>query len=327
MQDYSLDGPSKLFGTSVYVDEAFLQRRIAELERTAALPGADLLERARWLADRHRGDEATNVFDELVARFPSSPLAADARFGRHRLELENALAEAALDNPLSDETAALRRLDALGREPFDFAVWATDIGRATVLDRQGSKAAHDVMEKALLRWSSRPGRKPATDLERDVTAIRDLVVRPLGDGIYAGRRGWHGYSLPARLPPFVVLGSDLRVKLPDGHARLVAVRGRLPGVDRALFFDATQMTILWKIIATLGRARSVYKFWNEFFPAGEWNGGTFETFPHLWEVVFLDQARTRAEATVSIGPARCTVVLEKRNGVWKALKLTNEGVS
>src|SRR5262249_23736208 len=131
VETYVLEGPRDIFLVA-WVQEDRLRREIAELERTTALPGGDALERARWLAVHDRKDEAVKPFDELLQRFPRSPLAADARFGKHRIELGQALAEAADESPLRDEKTAMRKLEALGREPYDFTVCAADIGRASL---------------------------------------------------------------------------------------------------------------------------------------------------------------------------------------------------
>src|SRR5262249_24565749 len=74
---------------------------------------------------------------------------------------------------------------------------------------------------------------------------------------------------------------------------------------------------------------SILQFWNQFFPArgGHWGGWVLETYPIIDEVAFTDAAHTRAEVKVTIGYAGCTVVLEKKNGVWKALELTNGWVT
>lgn len=347
MQAYALEGP-RVVGLGAFFQEDQLGRRVVELERTAPLPGGDLLARARWSVEHLEKDDAEKAFDELLRRFPRSPLAADARQGKHRILLDRALAEAADESPLRDEKTALKKLEALGREPFDFAVCAADIGRASLLALGRSKDAKALMQKALGRWASRPARKPANDLERDVTAIRDVVFRPLGDGIFVGHGQWNGFAFPVALTPFVVAPSDLRVKLPDGHRTLVSVGRRLPGIDRALFLDEREQAILQKVLTTLGGSKtrpwnnpidvpnqpvgtsiSILTFWNEFFPArpGHWGGWVVGTYPIIDEVAFTDAGYTHAEVKVTIGYAGCTVVMEKQNGVWKALEMTNGWVT
>jgi hypothetical protein len=79
----------------------------------------------------------------------------------------------------------------------------------------------------------------------------------------------------------------------------------------------------------IGPAINVFELWNEFFAArpGHWSGWEFETYPTVDEIEFLDGARTQAALKVRVGFSGATVLLEKQNGQWKALRLVNHWVT
>ena len=70
-------------------------------------------------------------------------------------------------------------------------------------------------------------------------------------------------------------------------------------------------------------------FWKAFFPTrpGHWGGWEFEAYPRIGSIEFLDGARTRAAVPVTIGYSGATVVLEKRDGVWHIVELTNHWIT
>ena len=78
-----------------------------------------------------------------------------------------------------------------------------------------------------------------------------------------------------------------------------------------------------------GRAVDVMGFWSGFFPMrpGHWGGWVLETYPIIDRIEFLDEARTRASVFVTVGYSGATVVMEKRNGVWQAISLTNQWIT
>jgi hypothetical protein len=51
-------------------------------------------------------------------------------------------------------------------------------------------------------------------------------------------------------------------------------------------------------------------------------GWVFGTYPIITDSQFLDAARTRAAAHVTVGYSGAAVLLEKANGVWKPSSLT-----
>jgi hypothetical protein len=79
----------------------------------------------------------------------------------------------------------------------------------------------------------------------------------------------------------------------------------------------------------IGVSRDIVSFWNEFFPTrpGHWGGWELETYPQITRIEFLDEARTKASVMVTVGYSGATVVMEKVDGVWKAIRLTNHWIT
>ena len=70
-------------------------------------------------------------------------------------------------------------------------------------------------------------------------------------------------------------------------------------------------------------------FWNSFFHTrqGHWGGWEVETYPVIHGITFLDDARTRASVPIVVGYSGATVILEKKDGVWVAIRLVNQWVT
>jgi FeS assembly protein SufD len=101
--------------------------------------------------------EARTVLDELIAAHPRSAAVLEARRLGHLASLEHALELASVENPAADEPAALRELEALAREPYDFAVFAAGVVRASLLWKRGAAAdAQVLMTETLKGWLQKP---------------------------------------------------------------------------------------------------------------------------------------------------------------------------
>jgi hypothetical protein len=61
--------------------------------------------------------------------------------------------------------------------------------------------------------------------------------------------------------------------------------------------------------------------------AGHWGGWEFLTYPNATKIEFLDDTRTKARASVTIGYSGADVLLEKINGAWKAVRLVNQWIT
>jgi hypothetical protein len=206
------------------------------------------------------------------------------------------------------------------------------------------------MEAALKEWSAHHAadqqRPPASDLEREIAAIRAAVFTPAGSPIYTNGR-WNAFSWPSTVPPFIVVDPEVRVVQPGGESRLTLFQG-YERFERVLFVNTEQVAVLATIMNTLGgTARrqpghvmetpnqpigpslSVLAFLNKFFPArpGHWGGWEFETYPVINRIEFLNRERSRAAVAVTVGYSGATVVLEKKNGRWEAVDLVNMWVT
>jgi hypothetical protein len=256
---------------------------------------------------------------------------------------------AGVESPSRDEAAAAaKELDALSRESTDFAVVAASIARAALLwTNNAPSEAQALMKEALAKWrlqqpaSARPDKN---SVEEDVSAIREVVFKPTGGSVYAGGH-WNAFSFPSTSAPFLVINPGTLVRLPSGEQVRVRIARPLPGLDNVLFFDPDQLRFFGTMMTRLGGTKKrqptavmetpnqpigpsldILALVNQFFPArpGHWGGWEFETYPRIDRVEFLNVERTQAVAAVTVGYSGASVVLEKKGGVWIAVRLTNE---
>ena len=174
--------------------------------------------------------------------------------------------------------------------------------------------------------------------------IRNAVFRPKGDGVYAGGQRWNAFNWESGGASYVVLDPELRVKSSDGRVATIEARDPFPEVPNVVFLDARRRVLLERVMLKLGGTKrrawtsvmqtpnqpagpsmDVLRFWQRSFPAqpGHWGGWVFLTYPIVGEIEFIDAARTRATARVTVGYSGATVQMEKRNGTWIARELTN----
>jgi hypothetical protein len=207
------------------------------------------------------------------------------------------------------------------------------------------------MTKALSDWKSHHATAMSmaalTSIEKDVVDIRNLVFRPRGDGLFAGSR-WELKSLAPEPTPYFVAKSDVLVKLSTGELIRVAVNRPIPQFDNVLFLDAEQLaffdTVLAKVGGTekrpwravmevpnqpIGGSLEILKLLQRFFPArpGHWGGWMFETFPMITQIEFTNAERTKAGVRVTIGYEGATVILEKKEGEWTYVEMTNRWIT
>src|SRR5207248_1166294 len=130
------------------------------------------------------------------------------------------------------------------------------------------------------------------ELANDIVAIRNLVFRPKGDGVFAGSR-WELKSLSPPDTPFFVVNPNMRVKLSNGEMLTVPIRQSLPDYENVLFLDEEQLAVFDRLLAKVGGTErrqptaimevpnqpvggsiQVLSLLQKFFPArpGHWGG-------------------------------------------------------
>lgn len=327
-----------------------LQARLAELNRSMASPGGAALEQGRWLVARERWTEAADLLANFARRFPRSPNIREAQYLAHKARLNSALAMLDVGGQ-PNEAGAIVTLDALAREPSDFPVSAAKIVKACLLWKQGNQAAAEgLLQEALNeRVLEQVWREPASALEKDVAGIRSLVFLPTGGEPYrSGARGWNAFSWPSALPRFVAVPAEVRVREATGRTSVLSLPHRMPGIDNLLMLDPDQLQFFSDLMDKIGGTKrrtptavmetpnqpvgaslSVMALLNKFFPVrpGHWGGWEFLTYPVITEIEFMDAARTKARAKVTIGYSGCDVLLEKAGATWKAVRITNEWIT
>lgn len=164
-----------------------LPGKIAQLKNSISVSGGILLERGRWLIEHGRHGEALVPLEQLLTQYRQSPAIPEARYLVHLARIGGALELADVRNPKRDEAAALAQLDVISNGPYDFGVCAAKIGRASILWKSGASAgAESLMMAALREWydqQSPQRQRRRENIERDIAEIRNLVIRPNGDGV------------------------------------------------------------------------------------------------------------------------------------------------
>ena len=328
-----------------------LSERLRRLRTWLAHPSGRLVARGQWLLEHEQRVDAVETLRRMLRQFPGSPLTDQARLLLHHAQLELALTAANVESSSADPNSALSQLTELAREPHDEVVCVTGIARATLLVEGRRDAADIAMRETLTQCRThglaQTGSAARSALEADVLAIRDAVFLPSGGAVYGSGR-WNAFTWPSVKPPFLLVNPALSVKTSDGAATEMVLRDGFPGMDNVVFFTREQIHLLNNVMTALGGTRKgvpasimatpnqpagpavdIRAYWDRFFPCrpGHWGGWEFEAYPRIAQVQFLDAARTKAAVPVTIGYSGATVMLEKQNGVWRALRLTNQWIT
>lgn len=330
-----------------------LRVRVSALERDLRNPGGRLMARARWQLEQNQFDEASKTLTKFMRQQPKSPVLAEAQILRHRAQLESALELAAVEGAHYDRIKAVAALEAIMREPLDSYVATAAVARAALLVTEGrADDAEKLMAKTLDSWvasqrelSARP---PAPGIEADIAEIRQVVFRPLGDLPVYGGKGWNAFKFPDALPRFVVMRADVAVKTPDGQVNRHTLYQRFPDLGQVLMLTSDELSLLARLLFTVGGTKSrapryvmetpnqpigdsmqILSVFGRLFPArpGHWGGWELETYPQVTRIEFANAERTKANASVTIGYSGATVVLEKIDGKWHAVRLTNQWIT
>jgi tetratricopeptide (TPR) repeat protein len=330
-----------------------LAARVATLDRDLRQSGGRLLARARWQLDQNQFTEAIDTLTTFLKKQPGSRVLTEARSLLHRAQLESALDLAAVEGAHYDPAKALAALNAITKEPFDSFVATAALAEAALKLTQGqSSEAEALMGKTLDSWVTTQRdlnrQPPISSIDADVAEIRQVVFRPLGDlPIYDGT-GWNAFKFPAALPRFIVVRADVQVKTSDGQVGRHTVYQRFPDLDHVLLLKSDELSLLARLLPTIGGTKrrawtqvmetpnqpvgdsmQILALFGRFFEArpGHWGGWELETYPQVTQIEFVDAERTKANANVTVGYSGATVVLEKVDGKWRAVRLTNQWIT
>ncbi|HWL73459.1 MAG TPA: hypothetical protein VNQ74_06275, partial [Burkholderiaceae bacterium] len=282
-----------------------------------------------------------------------SPVVTEARSLLHRAQLESALDLAAVDGAHYDPAKALAALNVITKEPFDSFVATAALAEAALRLTQGqSSEAEALMGKTLDLWVTTQRdqirQPPISSIDADVAEIRQVVFRPLGDLPIYGGSSWNAFNFPAALPRFIVVRADVQVKTSDGQVARHTVYQRFPDLDHVLLLKSDELSLLARLLPTIGGTKrrawtqvmetpnqpvgdsmQILSLFGRFFEArpGHWGGWELETYPQVTQIEFVNAERTKANANVTIGYSGATVVLEKVDGKWRAVRLTNQWIT
>ncbi|MCC7186527.1 MAG: tetratricopeptide repeat protein, partial [Acidobacteria bacterium] len=309
-----------------------LESRADRLSLALSRPNGARHARAAWLLEAGRLDDARAN-------------AAGDRALEREIDFEQALTFADAASSAPDDAAALRILAALRGSLEDEWMFAGQILQSAIEFRQGRRDnARQTLTAPLKDWlrlqrSRIPERQ--SDVDADVAAIREVLFRPRGDlSLY--HEGWNAFTFPEVLSPFQIVRADLSVVLPGQAAVTRTVWQTFPDLPNTLLLESEDLARLSRILVTIGgtarripqgvmetpnqpigTARDLMTFWNSSFASrpGHWGGWVLDTFPQISRITFLDAARTKALAAVTIGYSGGTVVLDKVDGRWIARRL------
>lgn len=326
-----------------------LAARVAARDHDLRQSGGRLLARARWQLDQNEFSEAIKTLTTFLKQEPGSPALTDARLLLHRAQLESALVLATVEGAHYDPAKALVALNAITKEPFDSFVAIAAVAEAALKLKQGQpNEAETLLGKTLDSWVTAQRdltrQPPISSIDADVAEIRQLVFRPLGDLPVYRSSGWNAFDFPAALPRFIVVRADVQVKTSDGQVDRHTVYQRFPDLDHVLLLKSDELSLLARLLPTIGGTKQrewtnvmevpnqpvgdsmkILSLFGRFFEArpGHWGGWELETYPQVTQIEFVNAERTKANANVTIGYSGGTVVLEKVDGKWRAVRLTN----
>lgn len=156
------------------------------------------------------------------------------------------------------------------------------------------------------------------------------------------------FNFPAALPRFIVVRADVQVKTSDGQVSRHTMYQRFPDLDQVLLLKSDELSLLARLLPTIGGTKrraptqvmetpnqpvgdsmQILSLFGRFFEArpGHWGGWELETYPQVTQIEFVNAERTKANANVTIGYSGGTVVLEKVDGKWRAVRLTNQWIT
>jgi hypothetical protein len=316
------------------------------LQRSLQRREGSLVERGRWSVLHGAFREGLGPLRTVLAGGGSPEVVSAARYWERRAQVGIALQLAAADNPARRGDEALKELAIAASGPYDFGVFMAEAARASLLWQNGSSAdAELALRAALSRWdnSQRELRDaPRADLEPDIAAIRELILRPPGGNALRWATG-EAFGYQGTL----VIDPEVRVRLVDQASRRVTVYQPFSGPEHVLFLTDEQRTALGAIVTSLDGAEyqsraalggpapetsnqrrpAVRPFWDRFFPAAPWRQTPGESAPTITELEFLNAERTKAAARIQGDHQGATMMLEKVDGIWRIVEVVDSWIS
>ena len=329
-----------------------LADRISSLEVNLQTSVGPLLERAAWQIDARKFADARTTLAQAQKQSRTDTDRAAVRTLDRRAQLEIALEMLAIEGAKPDVPAGLKALDGIAPVPFDTNVGFAGLAKATVMYlNSADEHAKMTMTSTLDAW--RDSQKalrtaaPASAIAADVVAIRNVIFRPAGSFSLVAQASWNAFKVPSTVN-YAVVNPHVSVTTADGKTSRLTLYQDFPEFTKAIFWTTEDIAFAARLIVTLGGTKTrsqrfimetpnqpvgtsvdVMTFWNSFFHTrqGHWGGWEVETYPVIRSVTFLDEARTKASVPITVGYSGATVMLEKQNGVWVAIKLVNQWIT
>ncbi|HXT71447.1 MAG TPA: hypothetical protein VN700_16950 [Vicinamibacterales bacterium] len=326
-----------------------LADRVASLERNLKTSVGPLLERAAWQIDARRFADARSTLAQAAKASRTDSDRTAVRQLDHRAQLELAMELLAVEGP--DAISAFKALDAIAPLPFDANVGFAGLAKGTVMFRNGAEEhARITMNATLDAWrdsqQSLRAAVPASPLAADIAAIRNVLFRPAGRFEQLARVAFSEHD--PFVAGYVVTNPDVRVTMADGKTTRITVYQEIPEQTRTIFWTTEDIAFAQRLVGTLGRTRApataapgqapnrpteadlgAMKFWNASFATHKGNMGQWvvQTYPIIVNVTFLDDARTKAAIAFRLNYEGATLIMEKTNGAWQAIRLVNQWIS
>ena len=317
-----------------------LANRVVSLEQTIPTNVGLLLERAAIQIDARQFLDARTTLEAARKQARSVDDQVAVRVLDHRAQLEMALDLVAVDAPTRNEPAGLRALQAISAQPFDTSVGFASLTRAGVLFKNGAEEhARMLMTSTLDAWrdSQRALRAegPSSPVAADVIAIRTTLLRPAGVFELVAKSSFSHFRVASTIG-YSVINPDVVIVTKDGTASELTVYQDFPELPKVVFWTTDDIAVVRRLGATLAGAgprttanSGIRDFWNSFFAIRNNHDGRWveETYPRIVSIRFLDEERSRAAVAIATGYEGATVLMEKRNGTWHVMKITNVWIS
>jgi tetratricopeptide (TPR) repeat protein len=302
-----------------YIERSKVADRIDQLREAAADRTEGEVARAIWLLDHERPAEARQLIRRLERRSSQQASSTAIRSTRHRADVAAAVLQVSPDGSLTPTAQDVLRKTC--DEPFDpwVGVGCAIAASISAADGQGGAAKALLLRtlEAWVHWQRDMRAAQPSNVERDVMAIRDAVVRSSQARMAAAAR--------ATQPPFVFMLASVDVSLDHGafwsSLNLPAPRDQ----TNAVVLSQTEAQMIWRTVERLAtcdpgaRSTKLTELWESLlgFSASPCTaGGAWYSEPVIGTVHFMDPERSRAHAIVLEGNGGTEAVAEMLGGRW-----------